>query len=693
MKRFLDSRKRNNSLYYFWRGYLLFGVLLLVCILPMFVKAFLLLEDNVQSSTYKNVEKGMEILDSEISTLSNATLDIQSHKYFPYIRTLGETRRASDYYILLDFRRKFVDATKYLSFANNTFLYFPNDLIIFPDNVYAIEAQDVSKRLSTERYRNLESWFDELNTEKHIHEFVAADVYDDNIHGEFSGIPYVHTYARSNQSDNPMLVAIFPVQSLIELWRLQELQDIAHISISNGKHGDVLFSNGNDVSNWSTEIVVQSKNSNLSVEVIIPNSYFIGQLSGVIALAALYFLIFLLAAIIFSVRLAYKNTQKYSQLEDEVSHWMLREQVLTGLEGKQLEDFLALHRTFPAPFRLAVIQLTQTEWSIPAAEVKAALSEHHIEHFFVSKVKPNLFVMLFMSNADINQMKQDFRRFMGAGNHNWRCDCLISVGPSHMLLEGLKDLYKAVLCNMKCFAEKKLIFHEDIDGYIQENLTDVNILENLQLTDMILSGNEKAATALIRSQWKKVKTARVDSVFKQMFYIQYTVLSTVAKRLDYSLSDTDLSFEDSISEIEFKMVHVAEQLCELVRNRKKAEKNDLPKKIIDYMKLHYTDPDFYMTSLVDEFGLSDKTIAKLIKGYQDQTFSEFLEELRLQKALSLLDNPANSINYVASASGFRSENTFFKVFKRRFSISPSNYRENKQIGIQDQNDRTDKCEG
>ena len=111
------------------------------------------------------------------------------------------------------------------------------------------------------------------------------------------------------------------------------------------------------------------------------------------------------------------------------------------------------------------------------------------------------------------------------------------------------------------------------------------------------------------------------------------------------------------------------------------------------MKLHYTDPDFYMTSLVDEFGLSDKTIAKLIKGYQDQTFSEFLEELRLQKALSLLDNPANSINYVASASGFRSENTFFKVFKRRFSISPSNYRENKQIGIQDQNDRTDKCEG
>ena len=689
MRSFLVGRKRNDSLFYFWRGYLLFGILLLICILPMFVKAFLLLEDNVQSSTCKNVEKGMEILDSEIFTLNNATLDIQSHKYFPYIRTLGESRKTSDYYIFLELQRKFTDSTKYLSFASNTFLYFSDNLIFFPDDVYTIEAQDLSKRLSTEKYGKPEKWFDALNSEKHVHEFIEADIYNDNIQGKFCGIPYIHTYARANQGDNPMLVAIFPIQSLIELWRLQELQDIACISIFNGKQGDVLYSNGNDVSNWSTEITVQSKNSNLCVEVIIPNSYFLGQLSGVIELAAWYFLIFVLVAIIISIRLAYKNTQKYTQLVDEVSHWMLREQVLNGLDGKQLEEFRNRHRTFPTPFRLAVIQLTQTQWSIPAAEVKAALSKNHIEYSFVSKVKPNLFVMLYMPNGDVNQMKHVFHHFMDDGNCNWCCECLVSVSPSHVSLEDLKDLYKVAMCNMKCFAEKKLILHEDIEGYIQENLTDINILENVQLTDLILSGNEKAATALIKSQWRKVKAARVDSVFKQLFYIQYTVLSSVAKRLDYSFSDTELSFEDSLSEIEFKMVLLVEKLCELVKDKKKAEKNDLPKKIIDYMKLHYADPDFYMTTLVDEFGLSDKTIAKLIKGYQDQTFSEFLEELRLQKALSLLDNPANSINYIASASGFRSENTFFKVFKRRFSISPSNYRANKQIGIHDQNDKID----
>lgn len=86
-----------------------------------------------------------------------------------------------------------------------------------------------------------------------------------------------------------------------------------------------------------------------------------------------------------------------------------------------------------------------------------------------------------------------------------------------------------------------------------------------------------------------------------------------------------------------------------------------------------------MTTLVEAFGLSDKTIAKLIKSYLNKTFSEYLEELRLQKALVLLDDSSNNIKYIASASGFSSENTFFKVFKRRFGISPSNYRMNKQM--------------
>ena len=161
--------------------------------------------------------------------------------------------------------------------------------------------------------------------------------------------------------------------------------------------------------------------------------------------------------------------------------------------------------------------------------------------------------------------------------------------------------------------------------------------------------------------------------------MQFTVLTSVATKLDYDISDIKWTYDDNISVIEDKMIRVTEKLCELVNTKKETAKKEVPKRIVEFMQENYTDPDFYMTTLVEEFELSDKTIAKLIKDYQNMTFSEYLEELRLQKAVRLLNDPANNVRAVAEASGFRSENTFFKAFKRRFGVTPSNYRNNKEL--------------
>lgn len=53
MKKWKEILKKNESLFYFWRGYLLFGILLLCCILPLIIRTFFLLEDNVRTNTEK----------------------------------------------------------------------------------------------------------------------------------------------------------------------------------------------------------------------------------------------------------------------------------------------------------------------------------------------------------------------------------------------------------------------------------------------------------------------------------------------------------------------------------------------------------------------------------------------------------------------------------------------------------------
>ncbi len=678
MKKLKEVLKKNESLFYFWRGYLLFGVLLLCCILPLIFRTFFLLEENVRTSTCKNVEKGMEILDNEISTLNNVVMDIQSHKYFPYIRSLGDERNASDYYAFREMRQKLMDTTRYLFFARDSMLYFPENLIFFYDDVYVIEAQDSTKRLSTEQYGRIENWFDTLYDGNYTHAFLAADKYYDSVYGEFYGIAYVHSYVYATRPENPLFVTIFPVQSLMEVWRLQELQDIANIVIYNGED-EILFQDDNNEARWSSDIIVKSKKSRLSVKISIPNAYFISQISGLIALGVLYLIGFVLFAVVVSVRMAYRNTEKHTALNQEISHWMLREHILNGLDGKQLEEFRKRYCSYPSPFRLAIVHVVKTEWSILASEVKETLGEHKIDYWFFSRVKPNLYVMLCSGEEGSLKLRQGLKEFAEDADRKWNCDCLVSVSLQLESLEHLKEAYQLVWSNMKCFSERKILFQEDVEAYEQDPRQDLNVLENIRLTDMILGGNEKTAVKLIRNQWEKAKAVRTDSALKQLFFMQSTVLTSIAARLDYDISAENLSYDDSTAVIEEKMISVAVKLCELVVKKKETDKNDVPKRIIEFMKENYSDPDFYMTTLVDEFGLSDKTIAKLIKGYQNMTFSEYLEELRLQKALRLLNDPANNIRYVAGASGFSSENTFFKVFKRKFGISPSNYRNNKQI--------------
>ena len=677
-------RKRNEPLFYFWRGYLLFGILLFVCMLPLCVKSFLLLEENVQKNAYKNMEKGMELLDNEIATLYTTVLEIQSDKNFADIRAIEGEYKTSDYYAFIKMKQKLSNVTKTLSFAKNSMLYFPQDLIFFHDNVYTIEAQDSSKRLYTASYGRLEEWFDELDDQKNKYAFLKADKYFDSVEGDFYGIPYVHTYVRSNHEENPLFVTIFPVQTLMKLWHLEDLREIANITVSNGKDGDVLYTEKNNDDKWSNEIVVNSKKSKICVTVSIPNHYYISQLSELIWLGVVYVCVFLLLAVVISVRMAYKNTQKHTELYQEISHWMLREHILNGLEGRQLEEFQDRYQKFPSPFRLAIIHVTQTEWSIPAAEVKELLAEYRINYWFFSKIKPNRFVMLCAGELEIVKLRENLEQFIKKANEKWDCDCIVSMGKKQDSLNDLNEIYLLVRCNMKCFEEQKLMFHEDVEGYEEDSQRDMNVLENIRLTDIILNGNEEVAIDLIKKQWENVKAVRADAVLKQLFFMQSTVLTSVATKLGHDISGTNMTYDDSISVIEAKMIRVTKQLCELVNRKKEEEKDDVPKRIIAFIEENYNDPNLYMTTLVDEFELSDKTIAKLIKKHQNKSFSEFLEELRIQKALQLLNNPANSIKYVARESGFSSENTFFKVFKRRFGVSPSNYRSNKQIMTRDE---------
>ena len=107
------------------------------------------------------------------------------------------------------------------------------------------------------------------------------------------------------------------------------------------------------------------------------------------------------------------------------------------------------------------------------------------------------------------------------------------------------------------------------------------------------------------------------------------------------------------------------------------EKEDTTKeKILGYIQDHFTEQQFSLRQLAEEFHLSQSYVTRLIKQETGSSFSELLTRMRIDRAVSLLvQSPDMKLVEIAERTGFASQHYFSRVFKEKIGFSPADYRE------------------
>ena len=85
------------------------------------------------------------------------------------------------------------------------------------------------------------------------------------------------------------------------------------------------------------------------------------------------------------------------------------------------------------------------------------------------------------------------------------------------------------------------------------------------------------------------------------------------------------------------------------------------------------------TELAQQCSFDIRYIARLFKKYQNTRPYDYLMKLKTDKALNLLLTSDLSIKRIAFMIGFSDPYHFSRIFKKRFKLSPSEYRENLTI--------------
>ena len=103
---------------------------------------------------------------------------------------------------------------------------------------------------------------------------------------------------------------------------------------------------------------------------------------------------------------------------------------------------------------------------------------------------------------------------------------------------------------------------------------------------------------------------------------------------------------------------------------------DSQKSIIKkYIKENYK-RDISAGDVAGILGYSDVYFSKIFKQLFDDTFINYLTNLRIEKAKVLLKDVSFNIKEVGASVGYTDSNYFTKVFKRSVGMSPSEYRGN-----------------
>ncbi len=89
---------------------------------------------------------------------------------------------------------------------------------------------------------------------------------------------------------------------------------------------------------------------------------------------------------------------------------------------------------------------------------------------------------------------------------------------------------------------------------------------------------------------------------------------------------------------------------------------------------HLTD-DLSVGALAAHANLSERSFARAFRREVGRTPAAYVEALRVERARSLLEDGAPSLEMVARAAGFSSAEVLRRAFQRRVGVSPAAYRE------------------
>jgi len=133
---------------------------------------------------------------------------------------------------------------------------------------------------------------------------------------------------------------------------------------------------------------------------------------------------------------------------------------------------------------------------------------------------------------------------------------------------------------------------------------------------------------------------------------------------------------ETIAEIDAIFYGLFDEIHAKLAEKRSMKHEDLIRRINELIQRHYANPNLSLNWLADELDLSPSYVGRVYKQITMKAPVDVIASVRMEKALELLSQTHRSIAEIAELTGFTNSSYFYRMFKKHFGQTPTDFRRN-----------------
>ncbi len=268
-------------------------------------------------------------------------------------------------------------------------------------------------------------------------------------------------------------------------------------------------------------------------------------------------------------------------------------------------------------------------------------------------------------------------------------DTVISAGSTVKTHRSLNQSYKEAadtLGHQFVFGINCVLFFDEIKEYFEKK-NNLPAVEHNEIRNLMQNGSASEADAFVDGVFegylKKeviadqfvLRNCALEMIILAFQYLDENPMIDRTKIQDMKERALKKSASQSSLDLIQKTVkHCFYEIIDLVKESHEDNHSKLVYNMIKRVQQQYSDTELSLSNLAEEFHLNTAYLGRIFKKETNNTFTNYLNEVRIEKAKELLIQTSYKGSELFKEVGFANYNYFYTVFKKRTGKSPMDYR-------------------